>query len=302
VGEDTRSWLRAYQERGFLDVPEELLTEDPTEPNAMLLVGALAGDVLDPFIELAYRRHPSVQLVEGDTIVITAKPPVGTTRLLANAVDQLYVLGVQVIGGRDAGVHVEGHAAQEELKFLYNLTRPRNFLPAHGEVRQLILHAELQGKCGLQPNNIIIIDNGHAVDFSASKGTMGVSGQVPARPIYFSQRFSGNLNVESVEERYTLGEDGTLVTVIGLNKDNSKIISGPIVRGLGSALIESRDWPEVERNICQDIVKVVAKALEAGQSDNGQLRRLVHDVLNKRIREKFGMTNPIHSIVIQRQK
>ncbi len=305
VGEEILDWYWAAKGVGLLNYPDDLfVTVDDLKAaklassEIIIITGALEGDILEPFINLAYKRHQEVSLIEGDTIVVSSNPPLGTSRLLANAVDQLFIQGVSVIGGRDAGVYVSGYASQEELKFMYNLTRPKYFLPSHGEARQLVLHAELLGKCGMNPQNVIIVDNGCTVDIDPS-GKAAISGKVPAEAVLFNKSLDSELNQQSLEERRNLGEDGTIITVMTLNFDQSKLVAGPTLKIVGSSFDTNKNWPEIQTNIVNDIRFAVDKALKAGQKETGVIRHLTHDVLSKRIREKFGMSKPVFSIVIQ---
>jgi ribonuclease J len=303
VGEETKNWYTAAKEAQYLKYPDDLFVSvaelnDDKEANILVVIGSLEGDALKPFLDLAHKRHPEFALKEGDTIVVSVNPPLGTSRLLANAVDQLFIQGVSVIGGREAGVHAVAYASQEELKFMYNLARPKYFLPSHGEARQLVLHAELLGGCGVDPKNILIVDNGTTIDLSAGRGVELV-GRIPANPVFFNKSLDSELNQQSIDERRNLGEDGTLTAVMALNFDKGQFVAGPTIKTLGSSFNKNKNWQEIEANMISDIRNAVDKALKNGQKEPGIIRHLTHDVLSKRIREKFGMSKPVVSIVVQ---
>lgn len=304
LGEEVKEWYQAAKQSGYFSFDESLFVSlddivNVAPEKLLVLIGTLEGNVLRPFIQLAYRNHPHLALTEGDTIVVSANPPLGTTRTLANAVDQLFLLGVNVIGGRDAGVHVSGYGSQEELKFMYNLSRPKYFLPSHGESRQLVLHAEMLGICGVDPKNVIIVDNGCVVDFDSENSKFDIAGKVPSNAVFFNKSLDGPMNHQSLEERRNLSEDGTLTIAVALDLVGQKLIAGPTLTLFGSSFDKSPTWAEILQNMKNDIVAVIKRSLNQGQRDVGIIRHQIHDVMSKRIRESFGMSKPVLSIVVQ---
>ncbi|HEY9885927.1 MAG TPA: ribonuclease J, partial [Vampirovibrionales bacterium] len=306
LGHEIEDWYSAAVDCGYLKYDKKLfISKDEIEGSKLkpeeilIIVGSLEGDVLKPFVQLSYKEHPEASLKEGDTIFISANPPLGTTRMLANAVDQLFLLGVTVIGGRDSGVHVNGYASQEELKFLYNVARPKYFVPSHGESRHLVLHAELIAKAGIDPKNAIIIDNGCVVDFDPPKDKIEVSGKVPFKSIFFNKQLDGEMGHQHVEERRSLSEDGTLTLALAVDLENGQVVSKPQIALCGCSYDRNSAWPEVKEKIETNIINIVSKALQQGKKDVGSLRHLIHDILNRALREKYGMSRPLISIVIQ---
>ena len=300
LGEDTKKWFEAAHKTNYLQFSKDILVSaNKTTDKVLFIIGSLEGSVLKPFVDLAYKRHDELSLQAGDTIMISANPPLGSSRMLANAVDQLFVQGVNVIGGREAGVHVQSYAAQEELKFMYNLTRPKYFLPAQGEARQLVLHAELLGKCGVNPKNAIIVDNGNAVDFDPLKDQGQIVGKIPASPIFFNSVLESELDKQSLDERRSLGEDGTLTIVLAVDFAKMALIAGPYMKTMGNSFNTNKNWLEIETALIAEIKTAVERGLKQGHKETGIMRHLIHDILTKRIREKFGMSKPLISIVVQ---
>ncbi|MDX1917857.1 MAG: ribonuclease J [Candidatus Caenarcaniphilales bacterium] len=307
MGQELKAWYEAASKLGYLKPPTDLLITEQElsiypRDKVVVVIGTLEGHILQPFLEIAYRKHRTAQLEAGDVVVISGNPPLGTTRLIANAIDQLYVQGVKVIGGRDAGIQVSGYASQEELKLMYNLAHPKYFVPSQGEVRQLVLHAELLAKCGVDPRNVIILDNGHAIDFDKSRNLIEIVGKIPSSPVFFSSALKSSLNQQSIDERRLLGEDGTVTAVVAIDFANGKLVARPQLKTVGSAFCDLKEWDEMSANISADITMMVEKAMTHNQRDPGLIRRLIHDILNKRIREKFGMANPIYAIIVQEVK
>jgi ribonuclease J len=127
---------------------------------------------------MAFSDHRQVEILPGDTVIISATPIPGNEKLVARIIDQLFKLGAQVIYESMSGIHVSGHPSQEELKLMINLTRPKFFVPIHGEYRMMIRHAELAQDVGVLPENIFVGENGQILEFSRRSGR--VAGRVAA--------------------------------------------------------------------------------------------------------------------------
>ena len=304
LNETLQNWYKAAVECKYFDFPKELFItvkdlNKTTNKDILILIGTEENSLLKPFIDLSYKKHPDISLIEGDGIILSGNPPLGTSRLIANAVDQLFLQGVHVIGGREAGVHAQSYAAQEELKFMYNLTRPKYCLPAHGESRQLVLHSELLAHCGVETKNIIIVDNGSIVDFDSVQNKVEITGKVASQAVFFNRVKDSSLNTQSIEERRSLSEDGVMTIVLVINSLDKKLIAGPFINMFGNSFNTDTDWPRVKDLILSDVKQMVIKSLSQGQTDFVVLRRFAHDIISRRIREKYGMSMPVLSIVIQ---
>jgi mRNA degradation ribonuclease J1/J2 len=158
------------------------------------------------------------------------------------------------------------------------------------------------GICGVNPKNVVIVDNGNVIDLDKSRGRAEIVGKIPTQPVFFSNSLDGSLDKQSLDERRSLSSDGTLVAALVVDFTKSKLVARPVLKAFGSGFTMKAGWAEIEETIISDIEFAVARALQNGHTDIGIVRHVTHDVLNKRLRERFGMSKPVLSIVVQELK
>jgi len=219
-------------ELGYLKLPEGMLVE-PSEIGSLsphevvVLCTGSQGEPMAALSRLAASSHRQVEVHRGDTVILAATPIPGNERNVARIVDNLYEIGAKVIygAGTVTGMHVSGHASQEELKLMLSLMKPTYFIPIHGEYRMLCQHRQLAEATGVDGNNVFIVKNGDVVDIAG-----GVARQT--RKIQTGITLVDGLGIGDVgnvvlRDRKHMSEDGILIVVITLSKAENKIISGP---------------------------------------------------------------------------
>jgi ribonuclease J len=194
------------------------IKEMPLDRVVILTTGS-QGEPLSALSRIANDEHKQIKIVPGDTVIISATPIPGNERSVSNTINALFMRGADVIYGRDAGVHVSGHACQEEQKLMINLCQPKYFMPIHGEYRMLVRHAELAVECGVEPDNTFVMENGEVLEIS-SKGGQKI-GQVKSGIILIDSSRAWNINEQIIQERRHLSEDGLITISIALNGDHS---------------------------------------------------------------------------------
>jgi ribonuclease J len=203
------------RELGYMNFPDGLLVNIdqinslPLDRVAILTTGS-QGEPLSALSRIANGDHKQVKIFPGDTVIISATPIPGNERSVANTINALATRGADVIWGREAGVHVSGHACQEEQKLMINLCRPKYFMPIHGEYRMLVRHAELATECGVAPDNSFVMENGEVLELTTSGGSK--IGRVTSGILLIDSSRAWEINEQILEERRHLAEDG-LVTV-----------------------------------------------------------------------------------------
>jgi len=179
-------------------------------------------------------RDPSsrVQIVRGDTVVISATPIPGNEALVSRTTDSLFRQGANVIYDKLAQVHVHGHGSQEELKLLLSLVKPKFFVPVHGEYRHLKLHAELARSMGIPKDNIFVLENGDILELGQDSGKVVARTRVGV--IYVSGLTTGELDGSVLRDRKLLSRDGVVVVAVAVDVENGKLAERPriITRGL----------------------------------------------------------------------
>jgi ribonuclease J len=206
------------------------------------------GEPTSALARMANRDHRQVQIVPGDTVVLSASPIPGNELLVNRVVDNLFKMGAQVLYNRIANVHVRGHASQEELKLIISLAKPRYFLPQHGEYRMLMLHARLAQSLGMEAERTFVLEDGDVLEIDADGARLG--DRVRADNVYVDGAGVGDVDHVVLRDRKHLANDGMVVAIITVDKLTGQLAGTPdiISRGFVEAE-ESGDLLERARQI-----------------------------------------------------
>ncbi|MCU0565186.1 MAG: ribonuclease J [Oculatellaceae cyanobacterium Prado106] len=234
-----------------LFVPLNQINKLPDE-NVLILTTGSQGEPMAAMTRIANQDHRQVKIREGDTVVFSANPIPGNTIAVVNTIDKLMMQGAKVVYGRDKGIHVSGHGAQEDQKLMLALTKPKFFVPVHGEHRMLVKHSETAQSMGIPKENMIIIDNGDVVELT--QNSIRVSEKVPSGIELVDSSRSGIVHERVLKERQQLAEDG-VVTVAAAIGWNGELMAKPEVhlRGVVTTVEKAR----LEKTIAQTIEAVV---------------------------------------------
>ncbi|MDI6870058.1 MAG: ribonuclease J [Bacillota bacterium] len=234
-----RSMVNVVQialELGYLTVPEGVLVDldelDEHPPEKMVIVTTGSqGEPMSALTRMAMAEHPRVEIRPGDTVIISANPIPGNEKLVARTINYLFKQGAQVIHEAFSGVHVSGHASQEELKLMINLTRPKYFLPVHGEYRHLVKHAQLARFVGVPEGNAFVLENGDVLEFR--NGEARRAGKVTAGQVLVDGLGVGDVGNIVLRDRRLLSQDGILIVVVTINSQTGEVVAGPdiVTRG-----------------------------------------------------------------------
>ena len=190
---------------------------------------------------MANRDHREVQIVAGDTVVISATPIPGNETLVHKTIDNLFRQGARVLYDKLDQVHVHGHAAQEELKAMISLIKPRLFVPIHGEYRHMALHADLARAMGIPQENIFVMQDGDCLELTSSGGRLG--DRVHAGPIYVDGLARWEMDSVVLRDRKVLSRDGIVVVFLAIDKETSQVLGAPELVSYGFA--DEAEKPEI---------------------------------------------------------
>lgn len=256
------------RELGYMTFPDGLLipidqiNKLPHNKVVILTTGS-QGEPLSALTRIANDEHKQIKIMQGDTVVISATPIPGNERSIANTINALFVRGADVIYGRDAGVHVSGHACREEQKLMINLCKPKFFMPIHGEYRMLVLHSELAQECGVEKENCFVMDNGDVLELNNDRGL--VNGRIKSGIILVDSSRAWHINEEIVDERRHLAADGLVAIAITLD-GKREIIAGPDVSLKGVIFPRGMSPEEFVERVQSEVRKVFnLKATENGR-------------------------------------
>lgn len=220
------------------------------DQKVLILTTGSQGEPMAALTRITRREHPQVQIREGDTVVFSANPIPGNTTAVFKVIDELMIQGARVIYGREQGIHVSGHGCQEDQKLMIALTRPKFFLPAHGEHRMLVRHAQTAQSMGIPAENTLIVDNGDVIELSES--SMQVTGKVPAGVELVDATRARIVDDNILKERQELAESG-IITIAATVAASGKLVAQPEVHlsGVAAPIGSSRLQTQVNKLIEQ---------------------------------------------------
>ena len=244
---------------GYMDIPKGTLIEladiKKYKPEEVTLVTTGSqGEPMSALYRMAYSDHDKVTLSENDLVVISATAIPGNEKLVTKIINELLKKGVTVLNDAVADVHVSGHACQEDLKMLHVLTKPRYFIPMHGEFKHLKAHYELAKEVGENPSHILIPEIGKVIEISEEK--MEVTGNVPSGKVLVDGFGVGDVGNIVLRDRRHLSLDGLIVVVAAVDIDSGEIVSGPDIVSRGFVYVrEAEALMDEVRTIAYDTLR-----------------------------------------------
>lgn len=300
LGRSMVNVVNVSKELGYLNIPEGMLIE-PTEAAKLpphevaVLVTGSQGEPMAALSRLANASNRLMEIGAGDTVLLAANPIPGNERNVSRIVDNLYLLGANVIYGSRSELHVSGHGSQDELKLMLTLMKPEYFIPIHGEYRMLHHHRLLAEAVGVQGDNIYILKNGDLVE--SVGGVVRQSGRVPAGQIFVDGLGIGDIGNIVLRDRRQLSADGILITVITLNQSDGRLLNEPDTISRGFIYVRNSD------TLMEEVNKLVKDTLEKmSPADLGQwniMKQTIKDVLSKFLYEKTKRRPMILPIIIE---
>ncbi|QTG82952.1 ribonuclease J [Arthrobacter crystallopoietes] len=229
VGRSMVRNMKTARELGYLNVPRGMLVDfkelDKMAPTkAVLICTGSQGEPMAALARMASQDH-MIDLTEGDTVLLASSLIPGNETSIYRLINDLTKLGANVVHKGNAKVHVSGHASAGELVYCYNLVRPRNVMPVHGEHRHLKANAELAVRTGVDPKKALVVEDGTTIDLK--DGVARVSGQVKADYVYVENMIAGAATEESLQDRIRLAEDGAVTVLAIVNPDTGKLEEDP---------------------------------------------------------------------------
>jgi len=282
---------RIARELGYLQIPPELEVTvgdlDHLAPQETVIVTTGSqGEPLSALARIALEAHRQIRIHPGDLVVLSSKFIPGNERAITTVINNLYRLGAEVVYEEVAEIHVSGHASQEELKLLLHLTRPRYFIPIHGEMRHLVKHAHLARAVGLPPERILLAQDGHQVRFDSQGGR--IEGQVEVGRVFVDGKGVGDVSRIVLRDRRHLAADGLVIAYVAVDSVAKKIVAEPDLITRGFTLEEEQEaLLNQARKVFQEIVlKALSEPtqdwLEIQAQAGKALRKLFFKTLERR--------------------
>ena len=297
VGRSMVRNMAIARDLGYLKVPTGVLVDAkeladlPPEQQVLISTGS-QGEPLSALSRIAQRNHNFVHIEEGDTVVLASSLIPGNENAVYRVINGLSRWGANVVHKGNALVHVSGHASAGELLYCYNIVRPRNVLPVHGEIRHMRANAELARETGVPAEHVVIAEDGFVVDLVDGKAQ--VAGKVPCGYVFVDGSSVGDITESDLKDRRILGEEGFISVIVVVDSQTGKVVGGPEIHARGFAEDDS-----VFDEIKPDIVASLDRLLAERVDDNHQLQQAVRRVIGRWVSNTHRRRPMIIPVVIE---
>ncbi len=298
VGRSMVNNVKISSQLGYLDIPEDILIEMeeinkyPPEKVVIATTGS-QGEPMSALTRMATADHRWVGIKPGDTVIISATPIPGNEKLVSKTIDLLFKQGAEVIYEREAGVHVSGHASQEELKLILNIIKPKYFIPVHGEYRHLMKHAQLAESLGIPRSRIFVAENGQIIEISKKKAY--VAGKVTAGKVLVDGLGVGDVGNIVLRDRRQLSQDGIIIVVVTIS--NGLVVSGPDIVSRGFVYV--RESEQLMENARAKVNEALEHCSRKNITEWSIIKSQIRDKLGKHLYEKTGRRPMIMPIIME---
>ncbi len=298
-GRSMINFVSIAQELGYLHIPEDLLIDIdeinhyPKDRVTLITTGS-QGEPMSALSRMAFSDHRKVEVGHDDYIIISATPIPGNEKTVGKVINELMKRGCEVVYEKMYDVHVSGHACQEELKIIHGLTKPKFFIPVHGEQKHLYKHAGLARMMGMPSQNVLITSIGHTIELTADK--MAVVGTVQAGRVLVDGLGVGDVGSIVLRDRKHLAEDGIIVVVASVDSATGDLVSGPDVVSRGFVYVREAE------SLIDEIKTVAYRALEDccrnPHCDWATMKTRVRDDLSRMLFQKTKRSPMILPIIM----
>ncbi|MTI82265.1 MAG: ribonuclease J [Firmicutes bacterium] len=300
IGRSMLNVVNIAYDLGYLKIPGGTLVELdeanrlPKHKVVLMCTGS-QGEPMSALTRISMSEHKQVEILPGDTVIVSATPIPGNEKLVARVIDTLFKKGAEVIYESVSGIHVSGHPSQEELKLMMNLLKPKFFIPVHGEYRMLVKHAELAREMGVLPQNAFIAENGMVLEFTKRYGR--VAGRVPAGRVLVDGLGVGDVGNIVLRDRKQLSQDGILIVVVTISREKSLVAAGPDIVSRGFVYV--RESEELLEDAKVKVKEALEKCMEKNITEWSAIKSQVRDALGKFLYEKTRRRPMILPIIME---
>ena len=262
TGRSMENMLKVAQELGYITVKPgtivDLAATKGLPKNKVVIVSTGSqGENMSALYRMAFNTHKQVDITAGDRIIISASAIPGNEKSVSKIINELYRKGADVLYEKSEGLHVSGHACQEELKIIHGLVKPKFFIPLHGEQRHLQIHSKLAQSMGMNPRNIHIGQIGSV--FELSGRACKLNGTVPAGQVFVDGTGVGDVGAVVLRDRKHLAEDGIIMVCVNLNAEDGSVITGPDIITRGFIYVKESE------GLMEELQEVAMEAIERCQ-------------------------------------
>ncbi|QIX27030.1 ribonuclease J [Nocardioides sp. JQ2195] len=295
VGRSMVRNMAIARDLGYLNVPKGVIVDakelaDLAPHKQVLISTGSQGEPLSALSRIAQRNHNFVHIEEGDTVVLASSLIPGNENAVYRVINGLSRWGANVVHKGNALVHVSGHASAGELLYCYNIVKPKNVLPIHGEIRHMRANADLARATGIE--NVVIAEDGVVVDLVDGKAE--IAGKVECGYVFVDGTSVGDITESSLKDRRILGEEGFISVIVVVDSQSGHVVSGPEIHARG--FVENE---HTFNGIRQPIIDALDKAMSDGVNDTHQLQQTVRRVIGRWVSNKHKRRPMIVPVVIE---
>ena len=284
-----------HTENTLIDIED--IDKYPPEELVVITTGS-QGEPLSALTRMAVATHRQIDIVPGDTVIISASPIPGNEKPINKMIDELFKRGANVIYKSLAEVHVSGHACEEELKLIQAIVKPKYFMPVHGEFRMLTRHKDIATRMGMSEENVFIMDNGRVLEFDGDE--IHTDETVTSGNVLIDGLSVGDIGNIVLRDRRHLAEDGLIVVVMSVNSATGEVISGPDIISRG--FVYMRESEEMIAHIKEVVLNTINKteALSASRKNDWALKKTsIKDAIHNYVYEQTKRNPMILPIVME---
>ena len=281
TGRSMENIMKVSTELGYMKVPKNTLVDInkiknlPKNKQVIVTTGS-QGEEMSALYRMAFSTHKQVEIGPGDKVIISASAIPGNEVTVSRVINELFRKGVKVVYDKADMLHVSGHACQEELKIIHALTKPRFFVPLHGEQRMLQIHCQLAQQMGMDRNHVAIADNGSVIEMTAK--TLKMTSTVPAGEVYVDGSGVGDVGAVVMRDRKRLAEDGMVVVVLPISSYDNGLLCEPEIVTRGFIYVKESE--ELMKEL-QSVAMNAAMSVSRKRSrDDGELRGAVKSAVS----------------------
>lgn len=299
-GRSMINMIMTAKELGYIDCPDDIFIDIDTmstynDDQLVIITTGSQGETMSALTRMAAGDHRKVKITQNDLVIISANPIPGNEKSVSKVIDDLMQIGAEVVYSALADVHVSGHACQEEQKLIFALTKPKFFIPVHGEYRQLRAHGETAQMMGIPSKNIIMMENGKVLEIDEEEAKF--NGMVPNGRILVDGLGVGDVGNIVLRDRQHLSQDGLIVIVLTMDSSTGEVVAGPDVISRGFVYVrESENLMDDVKNVVRHEIK---KCEEKGLRDWATIKSTVRENLRDYIFSKTKRNPMIIPIIME---
>lgn len=299
-GRSMVNYMAIASELGYVEVPDGVIIDIDTlgrypKDKIVLITTGSQGEPMSALSRMAYSDHRKVEVGSEDFIIISANPIPGNEKMVGAVINELMKHGCRVVYESMYEVHVSGHACQEELKIIQGLTKPRYFIPVHGEQKHLRAHAKLAQAMGMEPSRIFIGDIGNVIELT--KNHIKQLASVPAGRVLVDGLGVGDVGSIVLRDRKHLGQDGLIVVVVTIERESGCVVSGPDIVSRGFVYV--REAETLMDDARENVMFALERCEEEGVHEWGVIKTKIKDDLSKMLYDKTRRSPMILPIIME---